>query len=227
MKDLSMVAKPLLPQAFWFRVAAPCIRVDGIPRSNPSGELLGLPASCALPDLKPLESAASWAEVRLGWNPDGLGITASAGGITPQHLAERRPEGFAIAQFWVDTRDTRNVSRATKFCHRFVVRIDRGDARGKLEAQVAQRPIARAVADAPLGRFDDIPVRVELFRTSWTLELFLSSQVLNGFDPDTNRRLGLGYQISDFIRDDQFLGVGRDFPVGENPSLWATIELQD
>ncbi len=222
-----MVAKPLLPQAFWFRFAARCTRVEGIPRANNSSSLLGLPADCALPDLKPLDGGASWAEVRVGWNAGGLGITAIADGITAQQLAERRPEGFAVAQFWVDTRDTRNVSRATKFCHRFVIRLDRSGTRGRLEAEVTQRPIARAVADAPIGRSGDIPVRVELSRSSWTLELFLSSQVLNGFDPETNRRLGFAYQIADFVRDDQFLGVGRDFPVGENPSLWTTLELHD
>ncbi len=138
-----------------------------------------------------------------------------------------RPEGFAVAQFWVDTRDTRNVSRATKFCHRFEVRLDRGDSRGRLQAQRDSASDPRAVAEAPLGRFDDIPVRVELSRTSWILELFLSNDVLNGFDPDTNRRLGFAYQIADFHREDQFLGVGRDFPIGENPSLWATLELRD
>jgi hypothetical protein len=221
-----MVAKPLLPQAFWFRFATPCTRVEGIPRANSSAGLLDLPATFALPDLKPLDGGEGWAEVRLGWNSSGLGITVIASGITPQHLAERRPEGFAVAQFWVDTRDTRNVSRATKFCHRFVVRIDRAGARGRLQAEVTQRPIARAVAEAPIGRFDEIPVRVELSRTSWVLELFLPSQVLNGFDADTNRRLGFAYQLADFIRDDQFLGIGRDFPVGENPSLWTTLELR-
>ena len=96
-----------------------------------------------------------------------------------------------------------------------------------MDAQVAQRAISRAVADAPIGRADNIPARVELGRTSWLLELFLSSQVLNGFDPDTNRRLGFAFQITDFVREDQFFSVGRDFPVGDNPSLWATLELRD
>jgi hypothetical protein len=27
--------------------------------------------------------------------------------------------------------------------------------------------------------------------------------------------------------EDQFLGVGREFPVGEDPSLWSTLELRD
>ena len=222
-----MLAKPLLPQAFWFRFAFPCTRVEGIPHANASAGLLGLPAACAVPDLEPLENSPRWAEVRLGWNTQGLGITVIADGVAPQQLTERRPEGFAVAQFWVDTRDTRNVSRATRFCHRFNVRIDRGESRGRLQAQVTQRPVARATADAPLSRCDEVLTRAELSRTGWLLELFLPGQVLNGFDPDTNRRLGFAYQIADHVREDQFLAVGGDFPIGENPSLWATLELRN
>jgi hypothetical protein len=222
-----VLAKPLLPQAFWFRFAFPCARVEGIPRTNASAGLLALPCNCSLPDLRQLDNESRWAEVRLGWNVQGLAITVIASGVSPQQLTERRPEGFAVAQFWVDTRDTRNVSRATRFCHRFVVRIDRGSSRGQLQTQVTQRPIARATADAPIARCDDVPVRVELNRSGWLLEVFLPSQVLSGFDPDTNRRLGFAYQIADHIRDDQFLGAGREFPVGDNPSMWATVELRD
>lgn len=83
------------------------------------------------------------------------------------------------------------------------------------------------MADAPISRGDDIPLRVELSRTGWLLELFLPTEVLSGFDPDTNRRLGFAYQIADHVREDQFLAIGRDFPIGENPSLWATLELRD
>ena len=140
-------------------------------------------------------------------------------------ISRCRPEGFAVAQFWIDTRDTRNISRASKFCHKFVVRIDHAQTRGRLQAQIAQRPVARAVADAPIGRTDDVPLRVELSRTTWVLDLFLASQLLNGYDPDTNRRLGFAYQIADFVHEDQFLAVGREFPIGENPSLWATLEF--
>jgi hypothetical protein len=222
-----MLAKPLLPQAFWFRFAFPCARIEGIPKANVSSGMLMLPAASALPDLAPLENSPRWAEVRLAWNSRGLGINVIATGVSPQQITERRPEGFAVAQFWVDTRDSRNVSRATRFCHRFVVRIDQGDSRVRLRADVTQRTVARATADAPISRCDDVPVRVELSRTDWLLELFLPVEVLNGFDPETNRRLGFAYQIADHVREDQFLGAGRDFPIGENPSLWATIELRD
>jgi hypothetical protein len=132
-----------------------------------------------------------------------------------------------MAQFWVDTRDTRNVSRATRFCHRFTARLDLAKSRRQLTVDVCQRPVARAQADAPICRPELIDSRAELGKSGWMLELFLPAQALNGFDPDTNRRLGFAYQISDHVREDQFLSVGREFPVGENPGLWTVLELHD
>ena len=82
------------------------------------------------------------------------------------------------------------------------------------------------MADAPIASPDVLSMHAELSRAGWLLELFLPARALHGFDPETNRRLGFAYQVSDHEREDQFLGVGRDFPLGENPSLWATLELQ-
>lgn len=222
------MGKPLLPQAFWFRLGVSCPRVDGIPRGGgrSRGALLDLPESCVLPDLASLDGRASWASVRVGWNPQGLGIAVTAS--TPgnrQAPSVDRPEGFADVSLWIDTRDTRDVSRATRFCHRFTAQLKLGRDRKSLGVELNQRPIARAVADAPLCSPALLQARAEPGRSSWRLEIFLPAQALTGFDPDTNRRLGFAYQICDHEREDQFLGVGRDFPLGENPSLWATLEL--
>ena len=61
------MGKALLPQAFWFRLSAPCPRVEEIPRRSARGGLLDLPATCAVPDLSSLEGRVSWAAVRLAW----------------------------------------------------------------------------------------------------------------------------------------------------------------
>ena len=85
--------------------------------------------------------------------------------------------------------------------------------------------IARAMADAPIAPPDVLSTGLaELTQTGWLL--VSPARALHGFDPETNRRLGFAYQVSDHKREDQFLGVGRDFPLGENPSLWVTLELQ-
>jgi hypothetical protein len=220
------MAKTLLPQAFWFRLSATCSRVDGIPAQGRRGPLLDLPDRCTLPDLSSLEGRASWASVRVAWNADGLAIAILAQRPGTKPAQADRPEGFADVNFWIDTRDTRNVSRATRFCHWFAAHLTLRRDGQSLDVELAQRPIARAVADAPIASSDILSSRAELTRSSWTLELFLPAAALHGFDPETNRRLGFAYQVSDHEREDQFLGVGRDFPLGENPSLWATLELE-
>ncbi len=221
------MTKALLPQAFWFRIAAPCPRVEEMPVRDARKRWVELPDSCILPEGARLEGRTPWAEVRVGWNPRGLGVVVRAEGLGDLKQAADRPEGFADVQLWVDTRDTRDVSRATRFCHRFAAAIRLQQSGRSLVAEVAQKPIARAIADPPMAKSGQIESRADLTRTGWTLEVFLPAQVLNGFDPETNRRLGFAYQVSDHVREPQFLGVGRDFPIGENPSLWSTIELKD
>jgi hypothetical protein len=219
---------PLLPQAFWFRLAVPCVRIDDLPRAGTKGRLLDLPDSCVLPDLAPLEGQASWADVRVAWNPKGFALAVEVAGPSgPRKTQVERPEGMDGVQVWIDTRDTRNVSRATRFCHRFQARLVGLGTRGALGVEVSQRAIARAVADAPLVRPESIAARAERLKGGWRVELFLPAEALNGFDSETNRRLGFAYQVTDPDREDQFLGVGREFPIGENPSLWSTLELRD
>jgi hypothetical protein len=118
------------------------------------------------------------------------------------------------------------VSRATRFCHRFSARLVLRPDRKTLAIDVGQRVIARAVADAPICAPDDLSTRAAVTKAGWTFEIFLPASVLGGYDPENNRRLGFAYHVSDHEREDQFLGVGRDFPIGENPSLWATLELE-
>jgi hypothetical protein len=213
----------LLPQAFWFRLSVSCPKVEDIPRTK--GRLLDLGEVCALPDFGELEGRASWVRVRAGYNAGGLGVAFEvldkAGPISPE---PGRSSGIDSVQVWIDTRDTRNVHRATRFCHRFVASLTPGNGR-LLDVEVAQKPIARAVADAPMAKTGAIQSRAERTLSGWRLELFFPSEVLNGFDPETNRRLGFFYQVTDPDRGDQLLGVGREFPIGEDPSLWATLTL--
>jgi hypothetical protein len=217
------MSAPLLPQAFWFRLALPCRRVDGLPRSQ--GRLLDLPASCALPATAALEGREPWAEVRVAWNPGGLAVTVEARRRAGAIASD--PEAADGVEVWVDTRDTRTIHRASRFCHRFAaVLTARGRASGAVDVAVSRRPIARALAEPPPLRSGSIPARAELMRGAWRLELFLPAEALHGFDPETNRRLGFCYRA--FGPDaDQVLGVGREFPVGEDPSLWSTLELRD
>ena len=221
-----MSTAPLLPQSFWFRLSVPCRRVDSVPKSA-GKRLLDMPDECRLPQTPLLDGLKPWADVRVAWNAKGLAIEVEAEGKLDAVWSDDRPEAFCGMHVWVDTRDTRDVSRATRFCHRFDARVVRGKTQDAVQVSVQQKPIARAVADAPISHGDAILAKVERLKTKWRLELFLPAECLHGYDPETNRRLGFAYQVSDADRESQYLGVGREFPLGENPSLWSTLELRD
>lgn len=214
----------LIPQAFWFRLALDCPRIDGIPRAG--GRLLNLPASHALPSFQSLDGRGSWVEVRAGWGPKGLGLALEISGKTrPIQSDAYAIGGRDEVEIWIDTRDTRDVHRASRFCHRFLVTFQ---ASGKtLKAEVAALKIHRALADAPFPKAGLIATWAEAIPGGYRLELFLPAEALSGFDPDTNRRLGFCHRVGDPERGDSFLTLGREFPVGEDPSLWATLVLQD
>ncbi|QDV33096.1 DOMON domain-containing protein [Tautonia plasticadhaerens] len=217
---------PLIPPSFYFRPSMRCPRVDGIPRGG-KGRLLGLPESCALPCFGLIDGRAPWAEVRAAWNPEGLAVSVEVTGKPGTLLhAPDRPEDSDGVQLWVDTRDTRDIHRASRHCHRFIASVVPGKGKA-LDAAVRQAKIARATADAPTADPGPIRSTAERTRTGYRLELFLPASVLHGFDPETNRRLGFCYRVTDPDRGDQHLTVGREFPVGEDPSLWATLELSD
>ncbi|WZO97005.1 hypothetical protein EP7_004017 [Isosphaeraceae bacterium EP7] len=218
-----MSTVPLIPQSFWFRMALSCPRVDGIPRPSLKGRFLDLPESCRLPSLSQLDGKDSWADIRVAWNPNGLAVSVEVTGKKKAVSADPyriQSEGVGV---WVDTRDTRDIHRGSRFCHRFQATLV---GAGK-DVEFVQKTIARAIADAPTSVKGSIEARSEIFKGGWRLEMFLWSTALHGFDPETNRRLGLLIQVTDQERDDLYLGIGREFPVGEDPSLWASLDLRE
>ena len=219
-----MSSSPLLPQSFWFRTGLSCPHVEALPRAK--GRLLDLPDECLLPDFSRLEGLESWAEVRLAWNPKGLALAFEVRGkVSPITHDPTRPFASDGVQFWVDTRDTREVHRATRFCSRYLATLIPGSK--QLQVELTRKPIARAAADPPPSDLSLARTQVDQIRGGWRVEIFLPAETIYGFDPETNRRLGFAYQVTDPDRGDQYLGVGREFPVGEDPSLWATLELRD
>lgn len=221
---MSGTGTQLLPQPFWFRLALGCPRVEVMPRVA-KGRLLDLPERCTLFDPSALSGKAGWASVRAAWNDGGLGFA----------FRVDRPEGvrFRVNQkvvptvtLWVDTRDTRTVHRATRFCHKFEFKLTPAGPRA-FDVQVKQLDIPRALANAPKASVGAIRTWAEALPKEWGLEAFLPADALAGFDPEANRRLGVFYQVTDPDRGDHFAGVGREFPVGEDPSLWSTLTLDD
>lgn len=215
---------PFVPNRFLFRVAYPCRHVKGVPRDGPD-RLLELPEDCRIDNFAAMDDARNFADVRLAWNELGLALQVVVQGKEqlPQGDASR-PRGSDGVTLWIDTRDARTSHRASRYCHQFHF-LPAGSGPERDEPTFVQTKINRALQDAPLAPTTGVPFRCVHDKSGYTLEAFLPAPVLNGFDPEQNRRLGFYYAVRDAELGEQVLSVGSDFPYWEDPSLWSVLEL--
>lgn len=164
---------------------------------------------------------------RFGWRADGLFLTAILRGkkrpvaVTPQRL-----ETSDSLSFMLDTRDVRVIHRATKFCHRLLFTpIGPKNASSGATPGAVWLPIHRAKAHPN-------PVDVTRFETAyaakkdgWSLSVFIPGDTLTGYDPEEHNRIGVSFVLF----DNEFGWLTQQlpdyFPVTEDPSLWAAVDL--
>jgi hypothetical protein len=215
----------LVPPRFLFRVAYACPYVKGIPRKG-KGDLLDLPESCRLDNFAAIEAKPNFADVRLGWNENGIGVQARVTGkAAPWQCDASRLRGSDGLTLWIDTRDARGGHRGTRYCHQFHFLPSGGGPDGD-DAVFAQTKINRALQDSPIASASAVPFRASAVKSGYLLEAFLSATALHGFDPEQNTRLGVYYVVRDSEHGEQTLSVGSEFPYWEDPSLWSVLELK-
>ncbi len=134
--------KTLIPNRLLFRFEFPLRYRATPPKIN--GKLTGWSDSELLPTLGEMDGEETFALVWSCWNEDGMYIAAR---VTGKRSALR----CAPKEFWkgdnlrlmLDMRDTRNIKRATKFCHHFYFLPTGGRAKSKFAASPSE-PIAPA-----------------------------------------------------------------------------------
>jgi hypothetical protein len=214
----------VIPYRFLLRQMYSCPLVADMPRDDEEC-LINLPESARLDPFAEIDAAPRFADVRLAWNETGLGLQVEVKGKENPPLGDanrlRQSDGITL---WIDTRGDRSGHRATRTCHQFHFLPAAGGA-DRDEPLFAQSKIHRALQDAPLATATDVPFRVERTKKGYRIEAFLSANVLTGFDPEDNPRLGVYYAVRDFELGEQTPSVGGEFPFGEDPSLWAVLEL--
>lgn len=214
----------LVPYPFLFRYAFPVTYLAGMPRTGEP--VLGLSAAHELPYPGALEGGKPFATLFAAWNEQGLGLAVEVGDKRRSPVASvNRPEFADGLHVWLDTRNTHNIHRASRFCHRFVL-APTGGGRKQDEPFALGLPIPRAREDAPRNAADSIRVRAKVASKGYRLEAWLPAESLTGFDPLLFPKLGF-YAI---VRDGDHAGVqpltvGAEFPVDGDPSLWSTLDL--
>jgi hypothetical protein len=213
----------LVPNRFLFRVCHPCPHVEGIPDDDE--ELFHLPDSSRLETFADMDGRVAFADVRVAWNRSGLAVQVEVRGkdqpLVGDETKPRLSDGLSL---WIDTRDSRTSHRASRFCHQFHF-LPTGGGPEREDPVFVQSKINRAQQDAPLATLSAVPFRSRRRGTGYRLAAFLPAEVLSGFDPEQNPRLGIFYCVRDAELGEQTLGAATDMPYAEDPTLWSVLEL--
>jgi len=212
----------MLPKRFLFRFALPCLYKD--PLWTAKGAQLG--PEHRLANLAELEGEPAVVELCAAWSEAGLAFAVEVNGKKqPPWCRSSRPEDSDGIQIWIDTRDVRNVHRAGRFCHRFFFMPAGGGPR--LDQPAAQwLPIHRAREHPKAIPADALKVLGGRRAGGYTLEMLIPAEALTGFDPQEHPRLGFTYAVLDRELGEHTLAAGSPMPYPEDPSLWATLELE-
>lgn len=229
----------LIPNRFLFRISHPCRYVPDIPddpqdrrrgrKAAPplltTEDLFTLPEECRLDNFADMDERSNFADLRLAWNEGGLAVQLEVRGKEQPPVGDaskpRLADGLSL---WLDTRDARTSHRASRYCHQFHF-LPTGGGPDRDEPALVQQKIHRALADAPLAPPGAIPFRCQSRATGYRLTGFLPAEVLAGFDPEQNPRMGWFYVVRDAELGEQTLGAAIDLPYAEDPTLWGVLEL--
>jgi hypothetical protein len=213
-----------LPVRTFFRFEFPLIYLSKQPRND--GHLTGWPDEALLPSLIDLEPEdAAIADVYGGWNEDGLYFAFDV----PNRPA---PVQCDVKQWWkmdgiricIDTRDTRNNKRATRFCH-FLYALPTGGGTDGTAPIVGQHRMSRSKEPPPAMAMDQVRVASHVLKRRYTLELSIGAGALAGWEPAEHPRIGFFYKIKDTQLGAQHLTATDELGWNVDPSTWATVVL--
>ena len=186
---------------------------------------LKLPEACRLPSFGALGGRKVFADVRVGWSQQGIGIHVLVNGKrqVPWCRETRLDEsdGFHL---WIDTRCSPHIHRATQYCHRFLFMPAGGGPR-------RDRPVSslieinRSRGNPKSISADALSIKAFPRHDGYELCGIIPATALTGFDPSDQTRLAFYYAVIDRELGWQTLGVGPEYPVTEDPSLWADAVL--
>ena len=211
----------LLAPTFLFRFSVPLLHQE-----RPwSAKGVQLDEAFRLPSFGELEDRPLFADVRGAWGEAGLVFTMRvAGKKQPPWCRSSRMEDSDGFHLWIDTRDTHNIHRATRFCHRFAF-LPTGGGR-RLTDPVAEQLLINRTRENPKPVAERmLKIRSETRVDGYLVEAHIPAEALTGYDPASHSRLGFTYAVMDRELGWQTFSVGSEFPFDEDPSLWGTLEL--
>ncbi len=178
-----------------------------------------------LPPLQSLEDEEPIADVYGAWHADGLAFAFDVPGRRSAFQCDPtnwwKGDGLRLC---IDTRDARDVKRATRFCHFFYILPAGGGGDGQTPI-VGQHKMSRAKEPAPDVDVSLIKTAVRKTRQGYGVEVVIPESCLAGWGPGHPQRIGFTYKVKDTERGAQHFAATDDLGWNVDPSTWATAVL--
>lgn len=175
-----------------------------------------------LPALAEVDGAEPFADVYAAWNDDHLYFAVDV----PQRTTKLRCDPQAWwkgdgIRLCIDTRDTRDNKRATRYCH-FIYVLPSGGGSDKQAPIVGQHRMSRSKEPPPAIDTSKIPVAAHIQRNRYAIEVAIPGQCLSGWQPSEHPRIGIFYKVKDLQHGPQHLSATDELGWNVDPSSWAT-----
>jgi hypothetical protein len=215
------MAEPLISPTLLFRFAAPCRFTE----KHWTASGVQLDESCRLPSFAVLHGGRQFADVRLAWNEAALYLNVTVRGKQqPPWCRDTRIDDSDGVQLLIDTRNTQNIHRAGRFCHRFAF-LPGGAGRNQEEPLAVMLAINRAKESPREIDARQLAAKSTRQPDGYTLEAAIPAVALTGYNPAEHPALGFSYAVIDRELGWQTFSVGPELPFMDDPSLWGTLEL--
>lgn len=166
-----------------------------------------------------------FADLRMAWSDAGLVFNLQVRNKkqAPWCRESRLEESDGLT-LWVDTRDTHNVHRASRFCHQFVF-LPQGEGAKQQNPVAELLNINRAKDNPKQPARGTLQFHSEKRIDGYLMHGFIPAAAMTGFDPVDHPKLGFYYLVMDRELGWQTFSLGSEYPFQTDPSLWGTLNL--
>jgi hypothetical protein len=174
----------------------------------------------AMPDMSALNGDDSFATLFLGWSLEGIEAHVIIEEPVNVSVYPNITSGDSVELFF-DTRNVKTSGFNTKFCHHFFFLPEAVDGHMKGEITSFRSEDSHELADP-----SDLIVKTKKSPKGYSLEIFIPSCCLHGYDPEQFEKLGFTYRINRAMGEPQhFSVISAEYQLEEQPSLWSTLNL--
>lgn len=122
-------------------------------------------------------------------------------------------------ELFLDTRDNKKSVGITKFCHHFVFFPDSKQGKEITRFRLEDR---HDFCDP-----EALEVKSTFDKNSFSIEVFIPSYCLHGYDPNQFDRIGFCYRINRYKEEPiAFSALTEEFAIEKSPSIWASLQFK-